>query len=188
MNNVLFADGICISVYVEWRPQFIFITAAVIAGSLRTISFFFPSLWLLTVQDVFGLLFFALLARLVFKRIFRDGPMTFYRIQGSVVIFLLIGLMYAMLYTVLERYYPNSLHVAEGEQVIKSTYSQMLYFSFVTMTTLGIGDMIPSTPTAKALVVFQGMIGLLYPVIMIARLVSLEVSHRQFRVVDGGRK
>jgi hypothetical protein len=45
------------------------------------------------------------------------------------------------------------------------------------MTTLGLGDMIPVGSLAKSLVVFQGMIELLYPVIMIARLVSMEVAH-----------
>ena len=56
-------------------------------------------------------------------------------------------------------------------------FAHFLYFSFSTMTTLGFGDMIPTRSLAKSLVIFQGMIGLLYPVVMIARLVSMEVTH-----------
>jgi hypothetical protein len=103
--------------------------------------------------------------------------MNFYRIQGSIIIFLIVGIVYAMIYAVLESIQPGSLAVVRTPGENSSEFSQVLYFSFVTMTTMGIGDMIPVSPLAKSLVVFQGMVGLLYPVIMIARLVSLEVTH-----------
>ena len=75
----------------------------------------------------------------------------------------------------------SQLSITLGSTHISSQYepisSHFRYFGFVTMTTLGLGDMIPVGSLAKSLVVFQGMIELLYPVIMIARLVSMEVAH-----------
>jgi hypothetical protein len=68
----------------------------------------------------------------------------------------------------------SSAHISPQYEPISSHF---MYFSFVTMTTLGLGDMIPVGSLAKSLVVFQGMIELLYLVIMIARLVSMEVAH-----------
>jgi len=126
---------------------------------------------------VFSIVFLALLARKVLQHIFKDGPVNFYRIQGSIVVFMIIGIVCAMLYTLIETLLPGSFVSTKGPQNYADLFSQQLYFSFVVMTTLGFGDMIPTGSLAKSLVIFQGMTGLLYPVVMIARLVTLEVTH-----------
>ncbi len=89
---------------------------------------------------------------------------------------MIVGIIYAWLYTLLESFMPGSFSLTETSQSYKEMFSQFFYFSFATMTTLGFGDMIATGFLAKSLVIFQGMIGLLYPVIMIARLVSMEVT------------
>ena len=54
-----------------------------------------------------------------------------------------------------------------------------MYFSFVTLTTLGLGDILPMSPIARLLVILEAIVGQLFPVILIARLVSLELYYRQ---------
>jgi len=107
--------------------------------------------------------------------------MNFYRIQGSIIVFFVVGLVYAFVYAIMETLWPRSLVVVMNTHESIGRFSELLYFSFVTMSTMGIGDVVPVSPVAKALVVFQGLFGLLYPVVMIARLVSLEISHSQLR-------
>ena len=57
--------------------------------------------------------------------------------------------------------------------------SQLFYFSFVTLTTLGYGDIVAVHPIVRMLVILEGVVGQLFPAILIARLVSLQVQSKQ---------
>jgi hypothetical protein len=174
--NLIILAGV-FAVFTQWRKQFWFITIAIGSGVFRIVVFIWSSMLSQLMCHVLSIAFFVLLARMVLNHIFKDGPMNFYRIQGSVVVFLIIGIVYAMIYTIIHVVTPEAFHVTIDGSALSDEFSQFLYLSFVTITTLGIGDMFPVSPLAKALVVFESMIGLLYPVIMIARLVSIEVNN-----------
>jgi Ion channel len=174
--NLIILAGV-FSVLTRWRKQLFFIVIAVLVSLLRIISFLTDNIAIQLTGYVCAIIFFALLARMVMQHIFKDGPVNHFRIEGSVVVFMIIGIMYAWSYTLLESLLPWSFAITESSQHYNDLFSQFLYFSFATMTTLGFGDMIATGSLAKSLVIFQGMIGLLYPVILIARLVSLEVTH-----------
>ncbi|MBK5278191.1 MAG: hypothetical protein JJE09_04930 [Bacteroidia bacterium] len=174
--NMIILAGV-FSVLTRWRKQLIFISIATLTSLLRIVSFFTHLQWAQMTGYFFAILFLIHLANLVLQHIFKEGPVNFYRIQGSIIVFMVIGIVYAFVYTLLESFHPGSFTITEPSQSYKNLYAQFLYFSFATMTTLGFGDMIPTQSIGKSLVIFQGMIGLLYPVIMIARLVSLELSH-----------
>ncbi len=60
----------------------------------------------------------------------------------------------------------------------EDTLQPWLYFSFVTLTTMGYGDITPIHPAARSLAVLEALVGQLYPAILLARLVSLEVQSR----------
>jgi hypothetical protein len=60
----------------------------------------------------------------------------------------------------------------------------MLYFSFVTLLTIGYGDIIPVNDIAQTAVVFEGMIGQFYVAILVARLVSLYSLSDQLRILQ----
>jgi hypothetical protein len=53
------------------------------------------------------------------------------------------------------------------------------YFSFTTLTTLGYGDILPVSPVARSLATSEALFGQLYPAVMIARLISLEILGRR---------
>jgi hypothetical protein len=174
--NLIILAGV-FSVLTRWKKQLLFIAIALLTSLLRIVSFLTQLEWAQLASYIFAILFMIHLANMVLQHIFKDGPVNFYRIQGSIVVFMIVGIVYAWLYTLLETLHPGSFTITEASQSYKDLFSHFLYFSFATMTTLGFGDMIPTRSLAKSLVVFQGMIGLLYPVIMIARLVSMEVAH-----------
>jgi len=178
--NLIILAGV-FAVFTEWRRQVVFIVIALLAVLFQILAFLIPdAMWIVTSYACSGI-FFVLLARQVVKHIFKDGPMNFYRIQGSIIVFFVVGLVYAFVYAIMETLWPRSLVVVMNTHESIGRFSELLYFSFVTMSTMGIGDVVPVSPVAKALVVFQGLFGLLYPVVMIARLVSLEISHSQVR-------
>jgi hypothetical protein len=132
-----------------------------------------PRPWLAVANEAFTIAVLVLLTALVLKQVFRAGPVTGHRIRGSIVVYLLIGLVWASAYQLLEILQPGSFHVPSADRGLPA---QVLgYFSFVTLTTVGFGDVTAVHPVARALVVAEALIGQLYPAILIARLVSLEL-------------
>src|SRR5262249_52817433 len=90
--------------------------------------------------------------------------------------YLLAGIFFGVFYWVLERTWPDSLATpGEGAQ---STFSlaAAIYYSFVTLTTLGYGDIVPRSEVVRGLAIMEAVAGQLYLAVMIARLVSLYVS------------
>nr|WP_249732101.1 potassium channel family protein [Roseococcus sp. SDR] len=100
------------------------------------------------------------------------------RIEGAIAAYLLIGLIFACLFDLVQGLDPGAFQyngpAPEARQVVGH-----LFFSFVTLTTTGYGDVVPVHPVARALAILEALIGQLYLAILLARLVSLEIAHRR---------
>jgi hypothetical protein len=136
---------------------------------------------LISLDALLVFLFTGLLSAMILVQVFREGPMTVPRIMGAVTVYLLIGIMWAALYQVIELQLPGAFQLpawlkTEGPRVLEG---QFTYFSLVTLTTLGYGDIVAIHPVARNLVVLEGLIGQLFPVILLSRLVSIEIMHNQ---------
>jgi len=118
----------------------------------------------------------SIFAGLVLVQVFRDGPITAYRIQGAIIVYLLIGLTWSEAYELLFHFVPGAFTFAQSQGAGEG---RLVYFSFVTLTTLGYGDITPLHPTARSLVIAEALLGQLYPSILIARLVSMELESRR---------
>ncbi len=95
-------------------------------------------------------------------------------LYGVVCVYLLSGLTWSSLYTLIEVAQPGSFYVSSAQnldQVIN--WSDLLFFSFATLTTLGYGDITPVTSVARSLALLEAVFGVLYNAILIARLVGL---------------
>ncbi len=100
------------------------------------------------------------------------------RLVGAVCVYLLLGVIWAVAYTILEMVSPGSFGGSTPLQG-RGWDHEWLYFSFVTMTTLGYGDLLPVSDTARALAYMQAVFGQLYVAILVAGLVSAYISARQ---------
>jgi hypothetical protein len=100
------------------------------------------------------------------------------RLVGAVCVYLLFGVIWAMLYTLVETLTPGSFagFTAMDE---RGWDSEWLYFSFVTMTTLGYGDILPISATARGLAYMQAVVGQFYIAMLVAGLVGAYISDRQ---------
>jgi voltage-gated potassium channel len=96
-------------------------------------------------------------------------------IYAALSAYLLAGLSFGVLYWALEHAWPGSLYYG-GNAVNRLSESDGVYFSFVTLATLGYGDFVPKTDVARGLVILEAVAGQLYLGVMVARLVSLYVS------------
>ncbi len=117
---------------------------------------------------------------IVLWEVYREGPVTVHRIQGAVAAYLLLSILFAVAYSLLEHLHPGSFQTPSaveeyGGRVSRSFY----YFSVVTLTTTGFGDITPVSPFARTLTMMEALVGQLYPAILIARLVSLHVESKR---------
>jgi hypothetical protein len=109
--------------------------------------------------------------------VFSPGRVTFHRITGAVLIYLTLGALFVGLFSLVALLVPDAFGGLNPNKEDR-TIAAMVYFSFTTLTTLGYGDIVPLHPYARGLANIEAMIGQLYPAILIARMVSLEVEDR----------
>ncbi|UPY36008.1 potassium channel family protein [Sediminicoccus sp. KRV36] len=121
----------------------------------------------------------SVLVAAILRQSFAAGPISFRRIEGAIAAYLLIGLVFACLYAMLHGLVPVAfLHQGEPAQEAEHVVSY-IFFSFVTLTTTGYGDIVPVHPVARSLAILEALTGQLYLAILLARLVSLQVNHRE---------
>jgi hypothetical protein len=99
------------------------------------------------------------------------------RVIGAINLYLLLGVLWAIAYAVIELIAEGSFH-GLTEQLSKGWSSDWIYFSFVTMTTLGYGDITPITSTARTFAYMQAVFGQFYIAILVAGLVSAYITRR----------
>ena len=127
-------------------------------------------------------LFFALIIVVVLRHILSIKEVTTDIILGAMCAYLLLGMVWAMVFSLIEILVPGSfLHggqaLAEGFQGSRlQVISSFIYYSFVTLTTLGYGDITPRSSPAAALSSLEAVTGQLYVAILIARLVGLHIA------------
>ena len=114
----------------------------------------------------------------VARTVFAQGRVSFHRIVGAVLLYLLIALAFVSLFMLVGLQVPNAFNglVLEDNEKLASN---LIYFSFVTLTSTGYGDIYPVHPIARSLCNLETIIGQLYPATLLARLVTLEIEGRR---------
>ena len=129
-------------------------------------------------------LFFTAIALLIINQVIRRHLASLDSVFGVICAYLLLGLAWAMLYMAMDRIDTESLvitnrRVIANERIGDHTaFSQLVYFSFVTMSTLGYGEIVPETPIAQTLCWMQSVTGQLYIAVLVAWIVS-EIPTRR---------
>ena len=127
-------------------------------------------------------IFLIFTAGVVLQFLFREERVTADTILGGINVYLLLGIAYAVLHALVETVTPGSYTVGGVgvtellNQAGSEGFSELVYFSFVTFTTLGYGDMVPANSISGMLSASEAVVGQLYVAIFVARLVSLQVS------------
>jgi len=130
----------------------------------------------LVARAVATIIFLALLEAVLAVRVVREGPVNRHRIQGSILLYLLLGLIWSQAYQCIALLIPDAFQIAAPFQGIEDMVLKLNYFSFVTLTTVGYGDITAVHPFARSLATLEGLTGQLFPAILIARLVALQIE------------
>ena len=125
-------------------------------------------------DSIFGIIFIAYIIVLILAHIFKQEVVSLETIYGAIVVYILIGLMWAFLYNLTEILHPHSFTLAP--ELAIDPKKTLFYFSFVTLTTLGYGDISPISGPAKSLVMLEAIVGQMYLAVLIARLVGTHIS------------
>ncbi|GCA94746.1 potassium channel family protein [Microcystis aeruginosa] len=91
-------------------------------------------------------------------------------IKGGICVYFLLGFFWASAYNIVQIFDPDSF--SSAAQTVNQ--ADLLHFSFTTLATVGYGDIVPTSKVARVLANLEGMAGVLYPAVFIARLVSLH--------------
>jgi len=111
------------------------------------------------------------------KQVLFTGIIDGNKILGAICLYLLMGLIWAIMYTLLQLTFPDSFLVMQTNSDWYTLFPNFVYFSFVTITTLGFGDIAPTLPVAKFLVYFEAIFGQFYLAILVASLVGSRMSN-----------
>ncbi|MCP1850521.1 MULTISPECIES: potassium channel family protein [unclassified Bradyrhizobium] len=115
------------------------------------------------------------LGAVVAQAVFRGGPVTYHRIVGAILLYLLIALAFGTLFIFAGFTLPDAFKEIKFEDN-PALASSAFYLSLVTLTSTGYGDIVPVHPIARSLCNIESIIGQLYPATLLARLVTLELS------------
>jgi Ion channel len=118
------------------------------------------------------------LSSVVARAIFAPGTVTYHRIVGGVLLYLSIGLTFVALFGLMVLLQPNAFNNLTSFQG-NFGVGTLIYFSFVTLTTIGYGDIVPLHPYVRSLANVEAIVGQLYPATLLARLVTLELAIRR---------
>ena len=170
--RILFTLVLISAVYVASGNRRNVIIAAILAVALLIINWFGLERPGAQPGIVGGLLLITLNSYVFFimlSRILQADKVSFDVICGGIALYLLIGLTWAVSYSIVEWVEPGSFALPKGSE----DWSQLLYFSLTTLTTLGYGDIAPLSPFARIWSALEAVTGVVYIAVLIARLVSL---------------
>jgi hypothetical protein len=107
-------------------------------------------------------------------------------IAGAVAAYLMIGLTWAMGYGLIETLAAGSIRPPGEAGAVD--FPTLLYFSFITLLTIGYGDVTPVSPAARTLTVLEGLVGVMFTTVVLAALVAAHLSHRNERAPTAGAR
>lgn len=133
-----------------------------------------PELYLVSLVGATA--FFVYNAALVIWFVMRQRHVTAETIYGALVGYLLLGLSWGGAFLLLEELHPGSFNLTTQLPASANLIVDMISYSFITLTTVGYGEIYPVTPGARGLSTVEAIVGQFYMAVFVARLIGLRIS------------
>jgi voltage-gated potassium channel len=174
VSCVLFCSGVSIA----WRRRGLLLSSALIvlvAISAQLRALWTPTHYWILCSETATLAATLIISWTLLLQIFRSkGPITSVSLQAAIAVYLLFGTAWANAYIIAMQQNPHSFQSTIA--LSSSSSEEWMYYSFVTLTTLGYGEITPKSQVARSLAIGEALVGQLYLAILIARLVGKEMS------------
>ena len=140
--------------------------------AVEVLIVFSPSFSLLIAESCVTIIALLCLEGTIMIQVFKPGRITPHRIRGAVAVYLLLGLSWAWIYRFIVLLVPGAIVDTAEPGCDLAVGTRLVYFSFMTLTTVGYGDIVPVGAFARSFANLEALLGQLYPVVLIGRLVS----------------
>lgn len=151
------------------------VALVILAGCILWIARVHPTLGLRQLASAMTIFVLLIYVRIVLLVMFRQGHVTWSRIQGGICAYLLLGLTWGSAYALVEEAHPGAFRFVSTPSNIDELTARLSYFSFATLTTVGYGDILPMAPFARSLAIAEAIVGQLFPAILIGALVAMAM-------------
>jgi voltage-gated potassium channel len=128
---------------------------------------------------LFAIAFLSYTCLHIFRYLFETEDISADMLYAAVCLYFIVGMIWAMIYVLIEMYHPGSFQLDADLNNTRAVFGELLYFSYVTISTLGYGDMAPLTRIARSWATIEAIIGQFYLAFVVARLVSLYATAAQ---------
>jgi hypothetical protein len=160
----------------HWITGFIL---AVPAAVLNTVSTFHPASSFAVPGLVSTLIFLAFTLVSLLGTVLRTQTVTRDTIFGALSVYLLMAFVWGIAYLLLETIHPGGLSVDATRHPNHTVdWADCMFYSFVTLTSLGYGDMVPISPQCRSLSILEAVSGIMYVAVLIARIVGLYAARK----------
>ncbi len=129
---------------------------------------------MLIIEFVAVAIFLIYILLAILKRVLASREVTLTELYRAVNVYILIGIAFGMIFALTELLSPGSFHYAYEEP----SFSSVVYFSFVALSTAGFGDITAISPFARSVVIIEMIIGVMYMAVLIGLLVNAHYSSR----------
>ena len=109
------------------------------------------------------------------RQVLFTGAVDANRIVGAICIYLLMGLIWTLMYLFIAQAMPGAFNGVE-QRVWYDNFADVAYYSYVTLTTLGYGDISPVAPIARFLVYMEAVVGVFYMAVLVASLIGVGIN------------
>jgi hypothetical protein len=174
---IFFTATLISGTYAVSQKKHVWVTALILAFPMLVSSWmsqFVETRPIILLGSCFGILFCAFVSIIILSSVLRESRVTADVIYGAIAVYLLIGVVWSFIYQAIETVDAGSFDMPEGQ--IQETSFRFLYYSFVTLTTLGYGDISPLNATAGSFSVLEAALGQIYIAVLIARLVGIHTA------------
>ncbi|MEG1832737.1 MAG: potassium channel family protein [Burkholderiaceae bacterium] len=156
----------------------LFIALALAATIIKLANLWLPDAHLRAADAVLEIASFGVLAVLTLRVVFAAGPVSGHRLMGALAAYLMVALIFFQFYRLAAIYLPGAFLWMGSAADYESIVSKLTYFSMVTLTSLGYGDIVPGIATTRSLAMLEALFGVLYPALLITRLVAPDAPHK----------
>ncbi|MDG2155078.1 MAG: ion channel [Gammaproteobacteria bacterium] len=185
LTSVTFSSCMIIGIWSLHGSKTLFRLALVLIAISTTLSILnplYPQLPLEMFNMLVVLIFCIMSAIFILAEITADLKVDANRVVGGICLYLLIGLVFGIAYTILEALLPGSF--SKMPEQAQSMNSELIYYSYVTLTSVGYGDIVPLRPLVRTIAYLEAIIGVFYMAIMIGSMIGLLLNRAGSQTKD----
>ncbi|MFW2403933.1 MAG: potassium channel family protein [Gammaproteobacteria bacterium] len=178
VSQIAFTTTLIVGLWslMEERKWFIAGIVLVVADiSMTALHLMTGTLWTETLTLLIEMTFCVMSLAFAMDHILFGTKMSINRITGAICAYLLLGLILSQANMLIYRFVPGSFNGIDASEISTEGFT-LVYYSFVTMTTLGYGDVTPEGALARVLAYLAAIVGQFYIAILVAMLVSQYIN------------